>query len=359
MGDIRCIDYTYHNSWLSQRVRHKLNQMDSVKGEMSSENSSRHKILFLVDVNEIGENIQALSMLLEEKNKKEKSLFNHAQIAIIVRSSSEKYTKSFIKRFLYLANDMGAELIGHGAIEILPHFQNFSKWAINGKTSAQKACENRIEDLIDRLDHYEILHKKELNLLVLHAGHHELSNTLMLWEMVRSQLLHRFPDALLIDELHVEEGQITDCYGCHFETCMYYALEKSCFYGGFIVEELFPKIEKADLVVWICPNYNDAISAKLMAVINRLTALYRTVSFRDKYILGIFVSGNSGNDSVARQLLGALNVNKGFRVLPHFALMALANDPGEIRAVEAIDQHVEDYVNTLSENLNKIFKKIN
>jgi len=104
------------------------------------------------------------------------------------------------------------------------------------------------------------------------------------------------------------------------------------------VEEIFPEIEKADAIVWICPNYNDSVSANLMAVINRLTALYRRTKFFDKTLFGIIVSGNSGSDSVAKQLIGALNINKSFRLPPYFAIMATANNPGDIRAVPGIEE---------------------
>jgi len=67
-------------------------------------------------------------------------------------------------------------------------------------------------------------------------------------------------------------------------------------------------------MIWLCPNYNDAISAKLMAVINRLTVLYKRVKFWDKTLFSIIVSGNSGSDCVAEQLLGTLNINKGLRL---------------------------------------------
>ncbi len=49
------------------------------------------------------------------------------------------------------------------------------------------------------------------------------------------------------------------------------------------------------------------------------------------------VSGNSGSDSVAKQLIGALNINKGFRLPPYFSIRAIANDPKAIFNVENID----------------------
>jgi len=114
-----------------------------------------------------------------------------------------------------------------------------------------------------------------------------------------------------------------------------------------MVEEILPAIESSDAVVWICPNYNDSISANLMAVINRLTALYRKTKFFDKSVFGIIVSGNSGSDSVAKQLIGSLNINKSFRLPPYFALMATANDPGSIRKVPGIEEKARIFAENL------------
>ena len=100
----------------------------------------------------------------------------------------------------------------------------------------------------------------------------------------------------------MENGAVRDCKGCSYTTCKHFSRQRSCFYGGVMVEEVFPEIERADAIVWICPNYNDSVSANLMAVINRLTALYRRTKFFDKTLFAVIVSGNSGSDSVASSL---------------------------------------------------------
>ena len=53
----------------------------------------------------------------------------------------------------------------------------------------------------------------------------------------------------------------------------------------------------------LCPNYNDALSANLTAFVNRLTALFRQTRFYDKALFAIVVSGYSGGDILARQLI--------------------------------------------------------
>lgn len=347
MGNIDFISFVQNEERLVTRCKKAIDQLNG--GEYL-------KTLFLIELDAIGENAEANAFLRDEMEKFQKeghAYFTHRISALIIRSDSEDYTKTYARKFIYLSNCMGGEWIGHPVIERIRGGLNFKTWSKSILGTYEEIENLQVDKLINRLSDYKYLNKETFNILVLHAGHKNISNTLMYWDFIKGALRSRFKGRMSLHELHVEEGQITDCYGCSFETCTYYALEKSCFYGGFVVESLFPQIEKADAVVWICPNYNDAVSAKLMAVINRLTALYRSMSFQDKYLLSIIVSGNSGNDTVAGQLIGALNINKGFRLPPYFAATAIANDPGEILLVEGLSERVDAYVNRLCENLNK------
>lgn len=331
----------------------------SQKSEMD-----KRKCLLVVELDDIGENEafdRLLRMELKKQLKGEQTFFEGKILALIVKSHSDHYTKTFSKKCLYHINNLGGSFIGHPLVEIIEGYQNFKTWQKIDPKPLERICFEQIDQLVKRLHSYQSLNRAEINILVLHAGYKEISNTLMLWDNIANELEmynnKKDKSILKIDTLHVEEGKISDCYGCSFETCMYYAREKSCFYGGFVVEDLYPKLEKADIVVWICPNYNDAISAKLMAVINRLTALYRNMGFKDKYLLSVIVSGNSGSDSVARQLIGALNINKGFRLPASFSIMALANDPGEIKNALNISEKVTNYVNKVVALIEENIKK--
>ena len=118
-----------------------------------------------------------------------------------------------------------------------------------------------------------------------------------------------------------------------------------------MVEEIYPAVLESDAIVWICPNYNDAITANLSAVINRLTALFRQTKFYDKSIFSIVVSGNSGGDILSKQLIGALNVNKTFRLPPYFSIMATANDLGAILKVPDIEQMAKEFAINISKEI--------
>lgn len=83
-----------------------------------------------------------------------------------------------------------------------------------------------------------------------------------------------------------------------------------------MVEEVYPAVRRCDALVMLCANYNDALSANLTACVNRLTALFRQTRFYDKRLFGLVVSGYSGGDLLARQLISALNMNKSFSCRP-------------------------------------------
>ncbi len=84
-----------------------------------------------------------------------------------------------------------------------------------------------------------------------------------------------------------------------------------------------------------------------MAVINRMTVLYKRVKFEDKTLFSVVVSGNTGSDCVDKQLTGALNINKGFRLPPYFALTATASDPGSIINILGIDKKAKEFAENI------------
>lgn len=309
----------------------------------------RVKRLFVIELNAIGDNPEANRYLLEAT---ENGTFQGAVCALVVISDSDLYTKTYARKFIFLSNRYGCEWIGHPLVECTRDDLNFRTWSKHQPGSLEAIAYAQMAHLVGRLSQYAPLQKEQFNLLALHASHRALSNTLTLWSQVEARL-NTSPwegdravgadNGLSIDVLNIGEGAVADCRGCSFETCRYYGMAKDCFYGGIVVDALYPKLEAADVVVWICPNYNDAVSAKLMAVINRLTALYRATDFSEKYLMAVIVSGNSGSDAVAEQLIGALTVNKGLRLPPYFALMAVANDPGEVLGIPGIETKIERY----------------
>ncbi len=199
--------------------------------------------------------------------------------------------------------------------------------------SAYTAC---ARELVDRLLADTPPVREHPNLMVLHASNRKTSNTIALWERMAPRLQGRV-DAQVVS---LRNGTVADCNGCEFRACLHFGEEGRCFYGGVIVDEVYPAIGHADGVLWLCPNYNDALAANLTACINRLTALFRTTPFYDKDLYAIIVSGYSGGDIVAQQLISALCMNKAFRLPPRFCMLETANDAGAAVKLPGIDERL-------------------
>lgn len=335
---------------LSKMVEAATNGLDTfiIKDSASIPDLRDKKIIFAIQLDSLGYNIALNEILIEIGRRGDNALYG-ASAVILINSPNDLYTKSISQDIIFKTNLMGCRFPGHPVVEGIEGLKNLRAW--------QKQLDLSLEDISVQLcgklrknfmlDNPEPLDNPRI--LALHASSHSTSNSLMLWNMIKKHIKN-----CTLEEYHVENGTIVDCKGCSFKTCMHYSNKKSCFYGGAATKEILPAIERADAVVWICPNYNDAISAKLTAVINRMTVLYKRTKLYNKTLFGVIVSGNSGSDSVAKQLIGALNINKGFRLPPYFAIMAIANDPGEIMGVKEIDKKVKDF----GENIIKEIKAL-
>ncbi|TCO79392.1 flavodoxin family protein [Marinisporobacter balticus] len=328
---------------LSQMVKAATNHVPTViiKHPNSLPDLTNKKILFAVQLDPLGFN-PSFFQILSALYAKGHDALSGSSAGIIVHSPNDLYTKSISKNIIFLANQLGCRFIGHPMVEATKNFNNFRAWQKIYDLSLEEICYDRCKNLVDRLMKDDPMLITNPKILALHSSSYKTSNTLMLWEMIKKHLNHCH-----IKELHVENGTVKDCIGCSFKTCVHYSKQSSCFYGGFMVEEILPAIEASDAIFWLCPNYNDAVSANLMAVINRLTSLYRKTPFYDKTLFSVIVSGSSGSDSVAKQLIDALNMNKGFRLPPYFAQMATANDPKTVKYISHIEEHAKSFAKNI------------
>ena len=72
--------------------------------------------------------------------------------------------------------------------------------------------------------------------------------------------------------------------------------------------------------------------------LSRLTALFRQNRFYEKRLFALIVSGYSGGDLIARQLISGLNMNKSFYLPPRFCMLETANDRGSLVKLPGIAQ---------------------
>ena len=303
------------------------------------------KILFAVELNKAGYNIELFKIFTELYNRGNDSLSGSTGV-LLIHSDCDLFTKTMAQDIIFRANQLGCSFPGKPMVELIGSMRNLLTMQKVTKKTLEETSYICSKTLGKRLisDNPKLLHDPKL--LVLHASSRKTSNTLMLWDMISKHLTD-----YNIKEIHIENGIIKDCIGCSYKTCMHYGEQTSCFYGGFMVEEVYPAVLEADAIIWICPNYNDALSANLSAVINRLTALFRKTKFYNKSLFGIIVSGSSGSDAIAKQLISALNINKTFRLPPYFSIMATANDKNDILKVPEIEKKAMLFAENLKKEI--------
>lgn len=267
---------------------------------------------------------------------------------VVIDGAGDLYTKAAGRELILAANMAGCTFPGRPLAEATGSLQNFTVQARNGGCDLETAYLRAVSDLAGRVRDFAPPRRERPRVLALHASSRATSNTLDLWGRVRE----RIEGSCDVREIGLRNGTLEDCAGCLYTTCLHFGERGGCFYGGVMVQEVFPALREADAVVLLCPNYNDALSANLTAAVNRLTALYRTASFEDKAVFAIVVSGYSGGDIVASQVVSALCVNKGFWLPPGAILMETANDAGAALRLPGIEGRLERF----SENLLKAVK---
>lgn len=358
MGELIAIHSDYaDSSWLRwvksalENISPSITFYRATAAQMLRREELCHKrVLFICDLNEIGRDHLIDNLLLAWKKKLGSETLKETYCGVVSRSHSDWFTKTYARYLTLQLNAMGATIIGKPLVELLPGFENLMTWQKKVHLPLETLAQNRIADLAERLASVSYPKMVRPNILVLHASKENESNTLALWRLVEAELKAK-ESSVNIREIYIERGSITDCIGCSFEVCIEEAKNLSCVVGGQFVSQIMPALDWADAVVWLCPNYNDTISADLMSVINRMSGFYRYYDLSQKRIYGIIVSGNSGTDAVAHQLVGSLNVNKGFVLPPKFCLTEIASGPLSVLEKEGIRDKISKFSDLITTEL--------
>ena len=302
------------------------------------------KLVFAVELPVTGISNNLNDFFINLYNRGKDSL-KGSEAIVLIHSNYQLYTKTAAQSIIFQSNQLGCRFPGRPLVEATGNLDNFNPLVKVYNLSNEEICYKLCLELGERFKKDNVITVENPKILVIHSSNWNTSNTLLLWQMVKNNLQYEN-----IQEINVGNGNIVDCAGCPYTTCKHFGQQSKCFYGGIIVEEVYPAILESDAIIFICPNYNDMLSANLVAVINRLTALFRKRKFYDKSLFSIIVSGHSGGDALSKQLISSLNINKTFRLPPYFSLMATANDRGEVKKVPHIEELAKEFaLNIFSE----------
>ena len=323
---------------LLEELRYSLRGMDyTVQNHLENLGG---KVIFAIALDECGCNDAYYQML--RRMRGDRKLLLGCTAGIVISSRSEFYTKSVARVFVGSANASGCAFIGRPLVEATGSLRNFHTQATVRGTDIYGAYHAAIREMAQRLEEWEgppPIRK----VVAVHASLRETSNSLTLWNLVKKHL-----HAVEIREISlVTDGSIADCSGCSYTACMHFGSHSGCIHGDTIVRNVFPALREADALVMVCANYNDTLSANLTAFVNRLTSLFRQARFYDKQIFGLVVSGYSGGDLVARQLISALNMNKSFYLPPYFDLLETANEAGSLVKLPGVEDRAEAFANRI------------
>lgn len=339
------------SGWASQRLdgvlKHALagREVRVVRRAEELDGLQSQRLILALALGDAGVNLEYMRMLA--RLRKEPGLLQSCTSGLIVDGAGELYTKSAAAEGALALNQAGCALVGRPLVEGTGSLANFAVQAKNLGTGLMGAYRHAAAELADHVEGFAFPRKEKPEVLVLHASSHHTSNTMDLWSQVREKLEGR----CAIREIGLRNGTLSDCSGCPYTMCLHFGEQGGCFYGGVMQDEVYPAVRTADALVLLCPNYNDALSANLSAFINRLTALFRQTRFYHKAVFAIVVSGYSGGDVVARQVIAAMNMNKSFYLPQHFALIETANNPGQALALPGIQERLERFGRNILDTL--------
>ena len=316
---------------LSELPRRTLTDMDALPDLRG------RRLLFALSLGRYGVNTAYLRLL--RRLRAERNMLDGCTAALVVDGAGELYTKSTAAELALAVNMAGSALLGRALVEATGSLVNFRVQAKNLDTDLTGAYRAAVRELAERLTSETFAPREKPNILALHASSYHTSNTMQLWGQVKTRLGGGFD----VTEIALRNGAVSDCAGCPYTACLHFGEKDRCFYGGLMQDEVWPAVRRCDAAVLLCPNYNDALSANLTAFVNRLTGLFRQTRFYDKAVFAIVVSGYSGGDTVARQIISAMNMNKSFYLPPRFAMIETANDPGEALRLSGIEGRLEDF----------------
>lgn len=303
------------------------------------------RVLFALSVGEYGLDADISALILHLR--RDTSAMEGASAVMLIDSEGEFYTKQLARMLAHAASNAGCTFPGKPLVEGTGSLSNLHVTAMRLGVTPEEAYPLLAHALVERLLAFEAPRFAHPRILLLHASMHATSNTLALGDAVRDSLR----DCCEFREISLQNGAIHDCRGCSYKACAHFAQTNECFYGGSIVEDVFPALMEANALLLLCPNYNDSVSANIMAFINRLTALLVNNSLYDKYLYSIVVSGYSGSDLVAQQVLGALCLNKTLMLPPRFCLAETANDPGSAMRAPGVNARISVFAHGIRAQL--------
>ena len=135
-------------------------------------NFTNKKIVFAVQLNELGFDIPMLNFI-EKLNKYNNNAFLNSKGAVIIQSPNELNTKRVPQDLIYMANNLGCAFMGHPLVEATGSLNNFKTWQkVLNDLSLEEICYEMCKRLGKRLILFTPV-RSEPKILVLYSTPHK------------------------------------------------------------------------------------------------------------------------------------------------------------------------------------------
>ena len=198
------------------------------------------RLLFVVSLDEGGVNRGFYDLLAHLRTHP--NCLDRCVGSVLVDAPGDLYTKAAGRDLVLAANLAGCAFVGRPLVEGTGDLRNFTVQARNAGCSLEAAYHLATADLVERVLAFSRPRLERPKLLALHASSRATSNTLALWGLVRTRLEERCD----ITEICLRNGTLEDCAGCPYTTCLHFGEQGGCFYGGVMVQEVYPAIREAE-----------------------------------------------------------------------------------------------------------------
>ncbi|MDF2840470.1 MAG: NAD(P)H-dependent oxidoreductase, partial [Clostridia bacterium] len=160
------------------------------------------QLLFAMDLNEAGFCIPIIE-IISQIYKRGYDALAGSKAGILIYSPNDYNTKSTASDIIFQLNLLGCLFPGHPVVEAVAGLNNFKTWQKTLSLTLKEICLQQCSKLGNHLAEFHTPQVKTPYIVALHSSSDNTSNTLALWNMVKSELAN-----CEIEVLHVENGTV-------------------------------------------------------------------------------------------------------------------------------------------------------
>ncbi len=168
------------------------------------------RIIFAIELPITGESSNLNNIFQKLFLRGNDALYGSSAI-VLIHSNYQLFTKTAAQSIIFKANLLGCRFVGRPMVEATGNLDNLIPLKKVYNMDLEEICLYQCRELGERFVNDKVSNIKNPKLLALHSSNRATSNTLTLWDMVKSNL------DMEIQEINIGNGNIVDCKGCPYK----------------------------------------------------------------------------------------------------------------------------------------------